>query len=334
MRELAIVILNYNGKQHLATFLPSVVKHTEEHAIVVIDNGSNDDSLSFLASEFPMVEQIRLNQNWGFAKGYNEGLMQLKGRFQYYLLLNSDVEVTAGYLSPMLERLKSENIAAVQPKILSYLEPTKFEHAGASGGFLDRNGFPFCRGRIFSECEVDHGQYDEAVPVFWASGACLMVKSEVFHEMDGFDPHFFAHMEEIDLCWRMQHTGYQIWVETASKVYHLGGGTLAYDSPRKTYLNFRNNLFMLVKNQRGFWPGRLFIRMAWDGIAAWQFLAKGRISLFYLVFKAHMALYSALPRLLKQRQKGVSTGIQGRKNINLIVQFFLLRKKSFQDLKL
>ncbi|MFM7664064.1 MAG: glycosyltransferase family 2 protein [Bacteroidota bacterium] len=334
MRELAIVILNYNGKQHLATFLPSVVKHTEEHAIVVIDNGSNDDSLSFLASEFPMVEQIRLNQNWGFAKGYNEGLIQLKGRFQYYLLLNSDVEVTAGYLSPMLERLKSENIAAVQPKILSYLEPTKFEHAGASGGFLDRNGFPFCRGRIFSECEVDHGQYDEAVPVFWASGACLMVKSEVFHEMDGFDPHFFAHMEEIDLCWRMQHAGYQIWVEPASKVYHLGGGTLAYDSPRKTYLNFRNNLFMLVKNQRGFWPGRLFIRMAWDGIAAWQFLAKGRISLFYQVFKAHMALYSALPRLLKQRQKGVSTDIQGRKNINLIVQFFLLRKKSFQDLKL
>ncbi|MFM7724254.1 MAG: glycosyltransferase family 2 protein [Bacteroidota bacterium] len=334
MSELAIVILNYNGKQHLATFLPSVVKHAEEHAIVVIDNGSKDDSLSFLESDFPMVEQIRLNQNWGFAKGYNEGLIQLKGRFQYYLLLNSDVEVIAGYLSPMLERLKSENIAAVQPKILSYLEPTKFEHAGASGGFLDRNGFPFCRGRIFSECEVDHGQYDEAVPVFWASGACLMVKSEVFHEMDGFDPHFFAHMEEIDLCWRIQHAGYQIWVEPASKVYHLGGGTLAYDSPRKTYLNFRNNLFMLVKNQRGFWPGRLFIRMAWDGIAAWQFLAKGRISLFYQVFKAHMALYSALPRLLKQRQKGVSTDIQGRKNINLIVQFFLLRKKSFQDLKL
>jgi GT2 family glycosyltransferase len=152
--------------------------------------------------------------------------------------------------------------------------------------------------------------------------------------MDGFDPFFFAHMEEIDLCWRMQHAGHQIWVEPNSKVYHLGGGTLAYDSPRKTYLNFRNNLFMLVKNQRGFWPGRLFVRMAWDGIAAWQFLAKGRISLFYQVFKAHMALYSALPRLLKQRQKGVSTGIQGRKNINLIVQFFLLRKKSFQDLKL
>lgn len=334
MKELAIVILNFNGREHLSTFLPSVIEHSENHTVVVIDNGSNDDSLSFLASRYPTVECIVLPQNWGFAKGYNEGLNQLKGRFEHYLLLNSDVEVTAGYLSPMLERLKSENIAVVQPKILSYLEPTKFEHAGGSGGFLDRNGFPFCRGRIFSECEIDCGQYDQAVPVFWASGACFMVKSEVFHQMDGFDPFFFAHMEEIDLCWRIQHAGYQIWAEPASKVYHLGGGTLAYESPRKTNLNFRNNLFMLVKNQGGFWPGRLFVRMAWDGIAAWQFLAKGRISLFYQVFKAHMALYYALPRLLKQRQKGVSNHLQGRKNINLIVQFFLFRKKTFKDLTL
>ncbi|NBO59680.1 MAG: glycosyltransferase family 2 protein [Flavobacteriia bacterium] len=332
MKELAIVILNFNGREHLSTFLPSVIEHSENHAVVVVDNGSTDDSLTFLESEFPGVEQIRLNQNWGFAQGYNEGLNKLRGRFQHYLLLNSDVKVTAGYLSPMLERLKSENIAAVQPKILSYLEPAKFEHAGASGGFLDRNGFPFCRGRIFSDCEVDQGQYDKAVPVFWASGACLMVKSEVFHQMDGFDPFFFAHMEEIDLCWRMQHAGHQIWVEPKSKVYHLGGGTLGYESPRKTYLNFRNNLFMLVKNQGGFWPGRLFVRMAWDGIAAWQFLLKGRASLFYQVFKAHMALYYALPRLLKQRRNSVSSSIHGRPNINLIVQFFLLKKKTFQEL--
>ena len=332
MKELAIVILNFNGREHLSTFLPSVIEHSENHAVVVVDNGSTDDSLTFLESEFPGVEQIRLNQNWGFAQGYNEGLNKLRGRFQHYLLLNSDVKVTAGYLSPMLERLKSENIAAVQPKILSYLEPAKFEHAGASGGFLDRNGFPFCRGRIFSDCEVDQGQYDKAVPVFWASGACLMVKSEVFHQMDGFDPFFFAHMEEIDLCWRMQHAGHQIWVEPKSKVYHLGGGTLGYESPRKTYLNFRNNLFMLVKNQGGFWPGRLFVRMAWDGIAAWQFLLKGRASLFYQVFKAHMALYYALPRLLKQRRNSVSSPIHGRSNINLIVQFFLLKKNTFQEL--
>lgn len=332
MKELAIVILNFNGREHLSTFLPSVIEHSENHAVVVVDNGSTDDSLTFLESEFPGVEQIRLNQNWGFAQGYNEGLNKLRGRFQHYLLLNSDVKVTAGYLSPMLERLKSENIAAVQPKILSYLEPAKFEHAGASGGFLDRNGFPFCRGRIFSDCEVDQGQYDKAVPVFWASGACLMVKSEVFHQMDGFDPFFFAHMEEIDLCWRMQHAGHQIWVEPKSKVYHLGGGTLGYESPRKTYLNFRNNLFMLVKNQGGFWPGRLFVRMAWDGIAAWQFLLKGRASLFYQVFKAHMALYYALPRLLKQRRNSDSSSIHGRPNINLIVQFFLLKKKTFQEL--
>lgn len=332
MKELAIVILNFNGREHLSTFLPSVIEHSENHAVVVVDNGSTDDSLTFLESEFPGVEQIRLNQNWGFAQGYNEGLNKLRGRFQHYLLLNSDVQVTAGYLSPMLERLKSENIAAVQPKILSYLEPAKFEHAGASGGFLDRNGFPFCRGRIFSDCEVDQGQYDKAVPVFWASGACLMVKSEVFHQMDGFDPFFFAHMEEIDLCWRMQHAGHQIWVEPKSKVYHLGGGTLGYESPRKTYLNFRNNLFMLVKNQGGFWPGRLFVRMAWDGIAAWQFLLKGRASLFYQVFKAHMALYYALPRLLKQRRNSVSSPIHGRSNINLIVQFFLLKKNTFQEL--
>jgi GT2 family glycosyltransferase len=334
MKELAIVILNYNGKEHLSTFLPSIIEHSMGHTIVVVDNGSGDGSFGFLESNFPQVERIALGQNWGFARGYNEGLNELRGKFKHYLLLNSDVKVTAGYLSPMLERLKSENIAAVQPKILSYHEPTKFEHAGASGGFLDRNGFPFCRGRIFSECEIDKGQYDEAVPVFWASGACLMVKSGVFHQMDGFDPFFFAHMEEIDLCWRMQHAGFQVWVEPKSKVYHLGGGTLGYESPRKTYLNFRNNLFMLVKNQRGFWPGRLFVRMAWDGIAAWQFLFKGRVGLFYQVFRAHMALYVSLPRLLKQRRKRVSSLIQGRCNINLVLQFFLLKKKTFQDLKL
>jgi len=334
MRKLAIAILNFNGVDHLRTFLPSVINHSGEHTIVVIDNGSTDGSLEFLSLNFPSVEQICLQQNYGFAQGYNEGLNALKGKFEYYLMLNSDVQVTANYLGPMLNRLSQQDIGAVQPKILNYNQPSKFEHAGACGGFIDRNGFPFCRGRIFSMCEDDRGQYDCAIPVFWASGACLMIKSEVFHQLGGFDACFFAHMEEIDLCWRMQQAGYQVWVEPQSKVLHLGGGTLGYESPRKTFLNFRNNLFMLVKNQSGFWPGRLFIRMAWDGLAAWQFLVRKQPRLFFEVFRAHMALYGAIPRLVRQRKRTTATALHGKCNANIVVQFFVLKRKTFQNLSL
>ena len=333
MKTLAIVILNYNGKKHLETYLPSVVECSDGHDVIVIDNGSLDDSIHYINLTFPTVQLIPLKENVGFAQGYNDGLERIKGKYEHYLLLNSDVEVSPGYLSPLLSRIATPTIAAVQPKILSHVDKTRFEHAGASGGFLDKRGFPFCRGRIFDECEIDHGQYNEAMPVFWASGACLLVKSALFHELDGFDGRFFAHMEEIDLCWRLQHQGHQIWVEPSSTVYHLGGGTLSYESNTKVFLNFRNNLFMLAKNETGFWPGKIFIRMLWDGLAAVQFLLKGKPSLLYQVLKAHLAFYMALPRLKSQRTKKKNTTL-GRYKGNIVIDYFLKKKNKYSDLTL
>lgn len=333
MKTLAIVILNYNGKKHLLTYLPSVVDCSEGHDIIIVDNGSLDDSIPFLNANFPGVKLIQLVKNVGFAQGYNDGLEIIKGQYEHYLLLNSDVEVTSGYLSPLLSRIAGPSIAAVQPKILSYTNKTRFEHAGASGGFLDRNGFPFCRGRIFDACEEDQGQYNNAIPVFWASGACLLIKSALYHEVNGFDGSFFAHMEEIDLCWRLQHKGYQIWVEPSSTVYHLGGGTLSYESNTKVFLNFRNNLYMLTKNESGFWPGKIFIRMVWDGLAGVQFLLKGKPALLYQVLKAHGAFYVALPKLIAQRPSKKKTAL-GRYKGNIVVDYFLKKKNKYSDLSL
>jgi GT2 family glycosyltransferase len=333
MKTLAIVILNYNGKKHLQTYLPSVVECSDGHDVIVIDNGSLDDSIHYISLKFPTVKFIQLKENVGFAQGYNDGLERIKGNYELYLLLNSDVEVSPGYLSPLLSRIAAPSIAAVQPKILSHSNKTRFEHAGASGGFLDRNGFPFCRGRIFDACETDNGQYNEAMPVFWASGACLLIRSTLFHEVNGFDGKFFAHMEEIDLCWRLQHKGYQIWVEPSSTVYHLGGGTLSYESNTKVFLNFRNNLYMLAKNETGFWQGKIFIRMIWDGLAAIQFLLKGKPSLLYQVLKAHLALYMSLPRLISQRTRKKNT-VLGRYSGNIVIDHYLKRKNKYSDLTL
>ena len=333
MKTLAIVILNYNGKKHLQTYLPSVVECSDDHDILVIDNGSLDDSIHYISQSFPSVQLIQLKENVGFAQGYNDGLEKIKGKYEHYLLLNSDVEVSPGYLSPLLSRIAGPSIAAVQPKILSHTDKTRFEHAGASGGFLDRNGFPFCRGRIFDACETDHGQYDESIPVFWASGACLLIKSTLFHEVNGFDGTFFAHMEEIDLCWRLQHKGYQIWVEPNSTVYHLGGGTLSYESSTKVFLNFRNNLYMLAKNETGFWRGKIFIRMLWDGLAAVQFLLKGKPSLLLQILKAHLGFYQALPRLISQRPSIKNTAL-GRYKGNIVIDYYLKKKNKYSDLTL
>ncbi len=333
MKTLAIVILNYNGKKHLQTYLPSVVECSDDHDILVIDNGSLDDSIHFISQSFPSVQLIQLKENVGFAQGYNDGLEKIKGKYEHYLLLNSDVEVSPGYLSPLLLRIAGPSIAAVQPKILSHTDKTRFEHAGASGGLLDRNGFPFCRGRIFDACETDHGQYDESIPVFWASGACLLIKSTMFHEVNGFDGTFFAHMEEIDLCWRLQHKGYQIWVEPNSTVYHLGGGTLSYESSTKVFLNFRNNLYMLAKNETGFWQGKIFIRMLWDGLAAVQFLLKGKPSLLLQILKAHLGFYQALPRLISQRPSIINTA-SGRYKGNIVIDYYLKKKNKYSDLTL
>lgn len=247
----AVVILNWNGAALLRRYLPSVVAGTNPAVgrVIVADNGSTDDSLAVLRDEFPQVETLIFDKNHGFAGGYNRVVRQLAPRFEYIVLLNSDVRTPAGWLEPLVACLdKNQDVGAVQPKILSDIEPERFEYAGASGGFIDRNGYPYCRGRILANCEADTGQYDDEMPIFWATGAALTVRSKVYLEVGGLDERFFAHMEEIDLCWRILLAGWQIRVVPPSHVYHLGGGSLPAGNPRKTYLNFRNNLLLLHKN--------------------------------------------------------------------------------------
>lgn len=302
MTKTAVVILNYNGENFLRQFLPKVVALSGSAEIVVVDNASTDESIYLLEKEFPAVRLIALEQNFGFCGGYNRGLQQVKA--QYYVLLNSDVEVTPGWLNP-LETLLDSNpeIAAVQPKILSYHRRDEFEYAGAAGGFIDAFGYPFCRGRFFEKIEKDHGQYDDERQIFWASGACLFIRSEVFHQFGGLDEDFFAHMEEIDLCWKIQRTQRSVWYSGKSTVYHVGAGTLGYDSPFKTFLNFRNGLSLLFKHLDS---GELFlkipIRMILDWLAAFSFLLKGRTGSFKSVFKAHYLFIRNLERDLKKRR--------------------------------
>ncbi len=284
----AVVILNWNGAEHLQRFLPSVVRNTPSGVdIVVADNGSTDGSVELLRTQFTGVKVVELERNYGFAAGYNEALRRIE--YDYYILLNSDVEVTPNWSTPLLDELRTHpDIGAVSPKILSVEEPTKFEHAGASGGYIDILGYPFCRGRIVGTTEHDTAQYDDARDLFWVSGAAFGVRAELFAAMGGFDADLFAHMEEIDLCWRMQLRGYRIRVVPQSVVYHLGGGTLKVDSPQKIYLNHRNNLAMLYKCA----PTRqrilvAIVRPALDALAAVSYLAKGHPRNFWAVFRAY-----------------------------------------------
>lgn len=300
--KVKIVILNWNGRAHLERFLPSVVAHSNGASIVVADNGSSDDSVPFVRERYPQVELLLLDRNYGFAEGYNRALSQIEA--DCYVLLNSDVEVEEGWLDPLVARLEAdERIAALAPKILAYERRSDFEYAGAAGGFLDCFGYPFCRGRILDTIEKDRGQYDTAREVFWVSGACMVVRADLFHKLGGFDGDFFAHMEEIDLCWRMQLAGYCVMVEPRSRVFHLGGGTLPNNSARKLYLNYRNNLSMLFKNlsRRSLLPV-LFIRMVLDGLSALVFLLQRRPDFFKVVFRAHMDFYHALGKLRIKRR--------------------------------
>lgn len=300
----AIVILNFNGKQHLQTYLPSVVENSPNWEIIIADNASSDDSIAFLQANYPQVQLIELQQNFGFAGGYNQALTQIKDKYEHYFILNSDVRLTKNWADPLLDFLaKNPEVAAVGPKILADQNPSKFEHAGAAGGYLDTFYFPFCRGRLFDTTEVDEQQYDSPQEVSWVSGAALLIRSNDFHDAGGFDSDFFAHMEEIDLCLRLSNKGRKLYCLPASKVYHLGGGTLGYESPRKVFLNFRNSLWMIVKNQRRFLFPLLFLRMALDGLAALQFLVKGKPILTWQVFLAHMALYSQFSTFYKKRPK-------------------------------
>lgn len=301
--KVAVVILNWNGKSFLEKFLPIVLKFSDDAQIIVADNQSTDESVEFLKINFPQVTVIVNPSNDGFAQGYNLALKQVNA--EYYVLLNSDVEVTANWLNPIIQLMDSNaKIAACQPKILDYNHKTQFEYAGAAGGFMDKYGYPFCRGRIFNVLEEDKGQYNDAVEVFWSTGACMFVRAEVFWKVGGFDGDYFAHMEEIDVCWRMKNIGYQIFVEPKSLIYHVGGGTLNKLSPKKTFLNFRNNLITLTKNASPrFLFFKIIYRMILDGVAAFKFLFEGNGSHFFAVIKAHFSFYKHLPSTLKKRDE-------------------------------
>ncbi len=279
----SVIILNWNGSAMLRKYLPSVIKYTQAE-IIVADNGSTDDSIAVLVSEFPDVRRIILEKNYGFAEGYNRAIEQVDS--EYIVLLNSDVEVTEGWLEPLLDYMNAHpDVASVQPKIRSWLHRDLFEHAGAAGGYINALGYPYCRGRILWHVEQDKGQYDSIVNVDWTSGACMCVRTKVFKELGGLDAAFFAHMEEIDLCWRMRNAGWKLACVPQSMVYHLGGGSLAYENPRKTYLNHRNNLLMIYKNKKHPW-GVLFVRFFLDYAAALFYLIQRRPKAAKAVFAA------------------------------------------------
>lgn len=332
--SVAIVILNWNGRHYLQQFLPSVLATEYDNLkIVVADNASTDDSLKFL-QDYPQVDIIQLTANFGFAKGYNEALKKIDA--EYYVLLNSDVEVTPGWITPIINLLGSQkNFAACQPKILAYKNKKTFEYAGAAGGWLDSYGYPFARGRIFDVCEEDKGQYDNTSEVFWASGAALVIKAEVFHKFQGFDEYFFAHQEEIDLCWRMQIEGYSIFCCPQSVVYHVGGGTLPKGNSKKTFLNFRNNHIMMAKNlprYQCWW--KIPFRMVLDILSAMKGLLSGDAGYFISILKAHFAFYYWLIFAKKKtisRQKA-EVNLKGLFHGNVVWQHFAKKKTRFSEI--
>lgn len=341
MSKTAIVILNWNGLSFLKRFLDRLVSLSAlpEIDVWLADNGSTDGSAEWVEKNLKTVRIIKFDKNHGYAGGYARALEMIEA--DYYLLANSDIEVTEGWLEPLINFMNSNpDTAACQPKILAFNNKTQFEHAGASGGFIDKYGFPFCRGRILHVAEADKGQYDKPVPVFWASGACIILRVSAYREAGGLDPHFFAHMEEIDLCWRFNRLGYKVYAIPGSVVYHVGGGTLKYDSPGKTYLNFRNNLFMLYKNLpvKGFRKS-IFARKVLDGIAAVSFLIGGKPGHFSSVLRAHRDYYRALTRLKMERAQSIqvlkgelpSTGLMLNKSIIFLFYFKGIRR--FSDIK-
>lgn len=334
--EIAIVILNWNGENFLKKFLPSVIENSENAHIYVADNASTDNSIELLQKDFQGIKIIRNLENEGFAKGYNDALKQISE--PYYLLLNSDVQVTKNWLRPLYDALQSQNVAAVQPKIKSFQYQDKFEHAGASGGFMDIDFYPFCRGRIFDFVETDTKQYDYPMEVFWTSGACMLIKRSIFWEVDGFDEDFFAHMEEIDMCWRIKKKNYSLQIIPESQVFHVGGGTLNYQSPRKTYLNYRNNLYMIVKNYHSNWMFiKLFKRMVLDGISGVVFLLKGQPKHTAAILKAHLSLYRNFKKVLSKRSKEDSKSyksIDGVYHGSILWAYFILKIQKFSLLNL
>ena len=324
--------MNWNGKKLLETFLPSIVNFSSEKAeIFVADNASTDESIFYVKKHFPSVNIIENTINGGYAKGYNDALQAVEANI--YCLINSDVEVTENWLSPILEVFdKEKNVAIIQPKILDYKDKYSFEYAGAAGGFIDFFGYPYCRGRVFNSLEKDNHQFDDTTEIFWASGACFFIRSKVFHELKGFDEDYFAHQEEIDLCWRTQNLGFEIKYVGRSTVFHIGGATLQETNPHKTYLNFRNSLLNVVKNV----PKKWFLivvlsRLILDGIAGIKFLLELRPIHTIAILKAHLSFYKNLPLFLKKRQKIIKKQTYFT-HISIVWQYFVLGKKKFQEL--
>ncbi|MFD2727800.1 glycosyltransferase family 2 protein [Hyunsoonleella rubra] len=328
--KIAVVILNWNGKKLLEQFLPSVVHHSVGADIYVADNASTDDSIVFVEKNFPSVKIIQNKVNGGFSKGYNDALRHIKD--DVFCLLNSDVEVTENWLSPIENAFKSNaNVAIIQPKILDFKRKDHFEYAGAGGGFIDKFGYPYCRGRIFNTVERDSGQYNDTIPIFWASGACLFIRRSVYKELKGLDEFFFAHMEEIDLCWRSRNKGYDILYVGSSTVYHVGGATLSNLSPKKTYLNFRNSLYTLVKNAKGNVFMLVLIRLLLDGIAGMKFFLGFKFAHIVAIIKAHIRFYGHLPLLLKQR-KAAPRKIKYYQCTSIVWDYFVNRKRFYKSL--
>ena len=330
MNKISVVILNYNGEKLLLRFLPSVIKYSKNATVIVADNASTDQSLKILKTQFPSVQVIKLDTNYGFCGGYNRVLKQVEA--EYYVLLNSDVEVTSGWLHPLIALLDSNpSIAAVQPKILSYHQKDNFEYAGAGGGFIDSLGYPFCRGRLFDFTEKDIGQYNDTREIFWATGACLVVRSKVYHELGGLDEDFFAHMEEIDLCWKIQRAGSRVFYCGSSHVYHVGAGTLARSSPRKTYYNFRNALSLIAKH----WSTwalfiKLPLRLLLDYIAAFKFLVTGKSDDASAIMRAHYRFVTDFGNVMSKRKLLKSKYPFSNRNAyygSILWEHFVLRKK-------
>jgi GT2 family glycosyltransferase len=328
--KLAIVILNWNGKELLQKFLPSVIEHSKEASVYLADNASTDDSVSFVKNHFPSVKIIQNKANGGYATGYNNALKHVEA--DVFCLLNNDVEVSENWLQPIIKTFCNKtNTAIIQPKILDYKNKFYFEYAGAAGGFIDKFGYPYCRGRIFNTIEKDDGQYDDASEIFWASGACLFIRSQVFKELNGFDDYFFAHMEEIDFCWRAKNLEYSVKYVGDSVVYHLGGGTLSHSNPKKTYLNFRNSLFAITKNAKGSLFQIIVIRLILDGIAGVKFLFEIKPIHTLSILKAHLNFYYHFKRLLNQR-KSTKNKIKYYQKTSIVVNYFVNKNRTFKSL--
>ncbi|MBN2681217.1 MAG: glycosyltransferase family 2 protein [Bacteroidales bacterium] len=338
MPNVAVIILNWNGRDLLAKFLPSLIEHTSipNCRLVVADNNSGDESVMFVKESFPEIEVLEFDRNYGFAEGYNKAVEIIKD--EYVVLLNSDVEVCENWLQPLIQVFaKEENVGAVMPKILDFKRKEYFEYAGAAGGFIDKYGFAFCRGRVFDFLEKDEGQYDKLSKVFWVSGACFVTKRAYYLENGGLDGRFFAHMEEIDLCWRMKNRGLNLFCEPASKVFHVGGASLSASNPKKTFLNFRNNLYLLYKNlpKQGFYS-IFFLRLILDGIAGAKFLLSCKTDDFFAVLDAHVGFYSNIGKMKKSREENLENAINQIHpeifNGSIVKEYFLGKTTIFSKL--